>query len=341
MSFLVIFERVKSKIISARDMKTRLIFILILFLSCTELSSQIPQALEKNIIINQNIKSQTQINFKFENGKPKEKGYKNAYKEYDRNGNVVKEEYYRRGDINQELSYEYNKNQDKTEYVNYSVKEDEIRFKQTIDYNAGGKKVKERRFNGSEHRVIDYNYNDQGKLSEIIKTDPQGNLVQRRIFSYDGNVANIKVLNNKGNIISRIVNKYDNRGNLIEYREFKPNGERTKKITYKFNDKNNKTEETKYQKGNFIYRKNFKYNNNDQLVEIHKEQPKGKVHTSKIYSYNDNGLLAKEMWYDSMAEKYSHKKYFYNNSGIVKKARVYYAFYDYKVLYRYKYKFYD
>ena len=340
MSFLVIFEQVKSKIILINSMKTISILFLMTFLPLNVLLAQLPQALKKNTIVNQDIQSQTQINFKYKDGEPADEGYKNSFKEFDHNGNVIKEEYYRRGDINQELSYKYNQNQDKTEYVNYSVEEDEVRFKQTIDYNSQGKKIRERRFNGSEHRVIDYQYNNAGKLTNIIKKDRQGNLVQKRVFSYDGNTANIRVLNNKGQLISRVVNKYDNNGNLIENLEYNPDGQRTKKISYKFNGNNKKIEETKYQKGNFIYRKEFAYNNNNQLVEIQKEQPKGKIHISKIFEYNSNGHLSKEMWYDSMAEEYSHKKYFYNNRGIVKKAEVYYALYDYRVLYRYNYKFY-
>ncbi len=340
MSFLVIFEQVKSKIILINSMKTLSILLLMAFLPFSELIAQLPQALENNTIIKRDIKAQTQINFKFKNGEPADEGYKNSFKEFDRNGNVIKEEYYRRGDINQELSYKYNQNQDKTEYVNYSVEEDEVRFKQTIDYNSQGKKVRERRFNGSEHRVIDYKYNSAGKLSNIIKKDRKGNLVQKRVFSYEGNTAKIRVLNNKDQLISRIVNKYDDNGNLIENLEYNPNGKRTKKITYKFNDNNKKIEEIKYQKGNFIYRKEFAYNNNNQLVEIQKEQPKDKIHISKIFEYNSEGNLSKEMWYDSMAEEYSHKKYSYNNRGIVKKAEVYYALYNSRMLYRYNYEFY-
>ena len=322
-------------------MRTLSIAVLILFLPLSASIAQLPQALGKSTIINQDIKAQIQINFKYQDGEPSDEGYRNFYKEFDKNGNVIKEEYYRQGDINQELSYKYNRNQNKVEYVNYSVEEDQVRFKQTIDYNSQGKKTREDRFNGSEHRVIDYQYNSDGKISRIIKKDRQGNLVQRRVFSYDGNVANIRVLNAEGKLISKIVNKYDDNGNLIENLEFKPDGKRTKKISYTFNDHNNKIEETKYQKGNFIYRKEFAYNNNNQLVEIQKEQPKGKIHISKIFEYNNEGQLSKEMWYDSMAEEYSHKKYFYDDQGIVKKAEVYYALYDYKVLYRFNYKYYD
>jgi len=323
-----------------RNMRTTALLLLLFLFPVYAVFSQLPEALEEQTIIREDIKSQVQWNYKFEDGEPAEEGYKNSFKEFDRNGNVTKEEYYRRGDINQELSYKYDHNQNKTEYVNYSAKEDEIRFKQTIDYNNRNKKVREKRYNGSEHHVIDYQYNSQDKLSRIIKKDLDENLIQKRVFSYEGNVAKIQVLNAKGKLLSRIVNKYDDRDNLIQYTEYDPEGNRMKRISYEFNQDNQKTDEIKYQKGNFIYHKTYKYNNKNNLVEIHKEQPKGEVHTSKIFEYGSDGKLSKELWYDSMADKYSHKKYFYNEKGIVEKAEVYYALYDYKVLYRYKYSFY-
>jgi len=318
----------------------RKIFVLLLFLFSLPMTyAQLPEALEISTIIEQGIESQEQWNYKFVNGKPSDKGYKNSYKEYDVNGNITKEEYYRRGDINQELSYKYDRNQNKTEYVNYSAEEDEIRFKQTINYDPDGKKVKENRYNGSEHHVIDYTYNDQDNLSTIVKTDLDGNLIQKRVFSYDGNVANIRVLDGKGNLISRIVNKYDHHDNLVEHTEYNPGGEQVKKISYSFNNKDLKTDEVKHQKGNFIYHKQYQYNDADYLVQIHKEQPRDEVHISKKFHYTRDGKLSKEEWFDSMADKYSHRKYFYNEKGIVEKAEVYYALYDYKVLYRYRYTY--
>jgi len=322
------------------SMRTTAVLLLLFFLPILNVFSQLPEALNKETIIEQGIKSQAQWNYKFEDGAPADEGYKNSFKEFDRNGNVIKEEYYRRGDINQELSYKYDHNQNKTEYVNYSAKEDEIRFKQTIDYNNQNRKVSEKRYNGSEHHIIDYRYNEQDKLSRIIKTDLDGKVIQKRIFSYDGNVAKIRVENAKGKLLSRIVNKYDDRENLIQYTEYDPEGNRIKRISYQFNPDNLKTDEIKYQKGNFIYHKTYHYNPSNNLVEIHKEQPKDEVHTSKIFEYTPEGRLSKELWYDSMADKYSHRKYFYNEKGIVEKAEVYYALYDYKVLYRYKYSFY-
>ncbi len=328
-------------------MRTFISLVIILLYTFNPLYSQLPEERLKKMVKQNNIKSLTQWNHKYSDGKPEKDGYKNAYKEFDQHGNITKELYYRRGDINQRLSYKYDQNQNKTEYINYSASKDELSYKQTIDYDDEGKKMYEERFNGSEHFVIDYKYNKNDELVEIIKkkkitsgASVNYELDERRVFTREGNTTTIEVLDDSGTLLSKIINKYNDKGNLIEFNEYEPNGERIKQISYKFNEKNLKTQEIKHQKGNFIYKKDFHYDKDGNLVEIQKEEPKDKMHISNIYEYNQENTLSKEMWFDSMAEKYSHKKFTYNSSGILEEVEVFYALYNYKVMYKFKYEFY-
>jgi hypothetical protein len=328
-------------------MRTFVTISVIVFFAINNLYSQLPEERLKEMVQHNNIKSLTQWNHKYSDGKPEKEGYKNTYKEFDKFGNVIKEIYYRSGDINQKLSYKYDQNQNKTEYINYSAKKDQISFKQTIEYDDEGKKIMEERYNGSEHFKIDYRYNDNDELTEIIKkkqitsgASVSYELDERRVFSREGNTTTIEVLDDSGTLLSKIVNKYDNRGNLIEFNEYEPNGDRVKQISYKFNDQNLKVQEVKYQQGNFIYKKDFHYDKDGNLTEIQQEEPKDQMHISKIYEYNPENKLAKEMWYDSMAEKYSHKKFTYNSNGVLQEVEVFYALYNYKVMYKFKYEFY-
>jgi hypothetical protein len=327
-------------------MRTAFSIITLLLISFNYLSAQLPEERLKKMVLDHEIKSLTQLNHKFKDDKPEKEGYKNSYKEFDENGNVIKEIYYRRGDINQKLSYKYDHNQNKTEYVNYSARNDEVSFRQTINYDNENKKVLEKRFNGSEHFNIKYQYNKQDQLTEIVKkkqiksgASVSYELDERRVFSRDGNVTTIRVLDPGEQLITKIVNKYDDDGNLIEFNEYQPTGELIKKISYEFNDENQKIVEIKHQKGNFIYKKNFHYNKDGNLVEIQQEQPEGNVYISKIFHYNDKNQLVKEMWYDTMAEKYSHKIFTYDKKGILEEVEVFYALYNYKVLYRFDYEY--
>ncbi len=319
------------------------IFFISLFFITTQIFSQLPEELMKKIIVNNNIKSQTQLNYNFKDGKPEEDGYKNAYKEFDKNGNLIKEIYYRRGNINQKMSYKYDTNQNKTEYINYDVKRDEIAFKQEFFYNDKNQKIRENRFNGNEYFKIYYDYNDQDRLKKITKKKLVGTekkLEEERIYSYNGNKQIINVLDDHGNKKSKIINTYDDDNNITSFITYDNKGNELKKFIFKYNEKGQKTDEIKYQNKNFIYHKNFSFDKKGYLVEIQMEQPKDKVHISKIYEYDTEGWVDKELRYDDMAEKYDSKKYFYGKQGLLNKVIVYYALYDYKVMYKYEYDFY-
>lgn len=319
------------------------IFFISLFFITTQIFSQLPEELMKKIIVNNNIKSQTQLNYNFKDGKPEEDGYKNAYKEFDENGNLIKEIYYRRGNINQKMSYKYDTNQNKTEYINYDVKRDEIAFKQEFFYNDKNQKIRENRFNGNEYFKIYYDYNDEDRLKKITKKKLVGTekkLEEERIYSYKGNKQIINVLDNQRNKKSKIINTYDDDNNITSFITYDNEENELKKFIFKYNEKGQKTDEIKYQNKNFIYHKNFSFDKNGYLVEIQMEQPKDKVHISKIYEYDTEGWVDKELRYDEMAEKYDSKKYFYGKQGLLNKVIVYYALYDYKVMYKYEYEFY-
>lgn len=324
-------------------MRTLAIIFISLLYSSSQLFAQLPDAKLKKMVVNHDIEALTQFNHKFKEGKPEEDGYKNIYKEFDKDGNVTKEMHYRQGEVSQRMTYKYDKKGNMTEFVNYSVRKDELKYRQTIAYNEDNNKVLENRYNGSEHFQIYYDYHENGKLAKIrkMKLIPALNkyeLQDKRVFTHDQNVTTIKVMDPDDQVVKKIVNKYDDRGNLIEFNEYEPNGDRIKQISYAFNEDNMITKEEKYQKGNFIYSKSYDYDKEGNLVEVQKEQPEDKYVISKVYEYNKKNL-AKEMWFDDMAEQYSHKKFVYNDDGILKEVEVYYALYQYRILYRFDYEY--
>lgn len=328
-------------------MRTIIFIISIIFITFQSLFSQLPDKHLKTMVLENDIKSITQWNHKFKDGKPAKDGYKNAYKEFDENGNVTKEIYFRQGDINQELSYKYDHNQQKTKYENYDASKDEISFQQIIDYNDKGKKIQEKRYNGSEHFKINYKYNNQGDRTESIKKKRKKSgasvtyeLEEKRIYNRDGNKVTIEVLTPDDALIKKIVNKYDNNGNLVEFSEFDENDNRLKQISYEYNEKNQKIKEIKHQRGNFIYEKQFQYNDQNNVAEIQTEEPKGEVYISKVFDYDNDDNLVKEMRFEPRVDKYSHKKFSYNEDNILEEVEVYYATYDYKIQYKFDYEYY-
>jgi len=290
----------------------------------------------KENIAKNHIQTQVQWNHKYEKGKPKKTGYKNFSKKFDYKGNVIEEIYYQSGTVDQKLSYKYDNNENKVEFINYNGNESKVMFKQNITYDNSTRRIREERYNGLDYQIIKYSYNKNSKLAKIVRSDINGNIEHKRIFKYSGNICNIDIYRDEKHISGKITNKYDSNDNIIETIEYDQKGKIKEKYEYHF--KNNLViEKTKYLSGNFIYKESYKYDSNKNLVKILKEQPKGKTITNNTYAYDNNWNLIEEQWYDNNPNEYSKKKYFYSKKGVLERVEVYYSLYKYKIQYKYKY----
>ena len=316
-----------------------LTIITVLIFSVQFLFGQLPGEKKwKENIIKNNIQTQIQWNYKYEKGKPKKEGYKNFTKKLDHNGNVIEEIYYQSGSVDQKLSYKYDDNENKVEYVNYKGDETKIMFKQNITYDNLTRKIREERYNGTDYQIIKYNYK-KNKLSEIIRSDIYGNIEHKRIFIYVGNICTVSILSDKENKIGEIINKYDDNDNIIESIEYDVHGKIKEQYFYTF-EGNLVTEKTKHVLKNFIYKEIYQYDSNGNLIEIVKEEPQGNIFISNLYKYDSSGNLMEEEWYDDNPNENSKKTYTYTSKGILEKVEVYYALYRYRIQYRYEYTYY-
>lgn len=290
----------------------------------------------KENIAKNRIQTQVQWNHKYEKGKPKKTGYKNFSKKFDYKGNIIEEIYYQAGTVDQKLSYKYDNNENKVEFINYNGDENRVMFKQNITYDNSTRKIREERYNGLDYQIIKYSYNDNNKLAKIVRSDIYGNVEHKRIFEYSGNVCNIDIYSDEKHISGKITNKYDNNDNIVETIEYDQKGKVKEKYEYNF-ENNLVKEKTKYISNNFIYKETYEYDSDRNLVKILKEQPKGKTITNNIYTYDIKGNLIEEQWYDNNPNEYSKRTYFYSKNGVLESVEVYYSLYKYKIQYKYEY----
>ncbi len=320
-------------------MKKLTIFILFIFSLAQVLGQEPGEKKWKENLSKNRIQSQVQWNHKYVKGKPKRDGYKNFTKKFDHNGNVIEEIYYQAGNVDQKLSYKYDEDDNKVEYVNYKGDESKVMFKQNITYDNSKRKIREERYNGTDYQIIKYSYDDKNRITEIKRSDVFGNIEHHRVFNYKGKICEISIIDEQENNIGKIINKYDNNDNIIESTEYDANGEIKEKYLYTF--KNNLVQDkTKYVLENFRYREEYKYDQSRNLVKILKEEPKENIYVSNIYNYDSNGNLISEEWYDDNPNENSSKTYFYDKKGILERVEVYYALYRYKIQYRFDYKHY-
>lgn len=320
-------------------MKKHILLLYLLF-AALFVFGQVPGELKwKENIAKNNIQTQVQWNHKYEKGKPQKKGYQNYSKKFDLNGNVIEETYFKSGYVNKKLSYKYDNNENKVEFVNYRGSANEVIFKQNISYDNSARKIREERYNGKDYQIIKYTYDNKNRLIKTVRSDVFGEIEHQRVFSYSGNTCNISIIEGKSHKIGKIVNKYDNKNNIIESAEYDKKGILKEQYYYIF-DGNLVIEKTKYLFGKFHYKETYSYNSNNNLIKTIKEQPKGEVIDDHIYKYDSQNNLIEEEWYDNNPNENSKKTYFYNSKGILEKVEVYYSLYKYRIQYKYKYKFY-
>jgi len=315
------------------------LFIFIIFINIGLAQNPGIEKWKENIIKN-NVKGQIQWNFKYKkNGKLSKDGYKNFQKRFDNKGNIIEENYFRSGDLAQEIKYKYDNKENTIEYENFKTSKNKMLFKQNITYDNNNKKIREERFNGSQYNIIKYIYSDDKKLSKIIKYDKTYDVEQTRIFVYNADLCTITILNCNNDIIGKQINKFDHNNNIIETIEYNNQNKIEKRFIYTFNNKNKIISKTEYAFNNFISTEKYKYDNNNRLVKVLKEQPKGNIFVNNIYKYNMNNYLVEEQWSDDNSTSYSTKKYFYNKHNLVERTEVFYALYNYRIVYKYKYNY--
>lgn len=137
-------------------------------------------------------------------------------------------------------------------------------------------------------------------------------------FDKDGNTIEKIEYNKDGSIKKRETAKYDAKGNILEESSFESKSDKenkdsnTKKVIYKYNAANDKTEESVFDgDGKLVRRTVFTYNRNgDKSAEVTMDAS-GKVLKKSIYTYDTKGLKSERKTFNGENVLESTKKYEY------------------------------
>ncbi len=297
------------------------------------------EATEQQWIRENHIQTKTQYDHSYVNGKPASKGYTSSVTTYDKNGNIVEEKNYRRsGEVLYINTYKYDSQGNRIEYVKYDGNREKINYKQSFVFDGKGNKLIETGYNGADHYKNTYKYDGQGNLIEInYYVDDE--LDEQRQLRRDGNLTEIKVYDGQGAFKFTLLNRYDNRKNLIEEVKNEVNNTTSRKVNYDYDQHANLNEEVKYLYGNFTYRMIYKYDQKNNLLEVKEEKPGSDPYILKKYTYTPGGMLTKEEWRPDADKKFSVKEYTRNSNGTVQNIDCFFASYDFRVLYKFKYEY--
>jgi hypothetical protein len=299
---------------------------------------------ERARIANSKVSKSTQWTYKYTQGKINQKGYITTESKYDEKGNVIEVINYKStGQISSKLLYKYDDKNNRIEYQKFEKRdkpEIELTYKQSFTYDDKGNKKIENGCDGLSGYKIIYNYLPDGKTKDITKYNVNNTISEKWESTYNNNVQTIKVLKQGINLDYTLDRKTDSRDNIIEEVRKDSKGKEVARTTAEFDANNNVTTTAEYYSGKLSKKFTYKYNNQNQLIEIDLVSLDGSLSLSRAYKYDDKGNVLEEKWFDGVPNDLSSKNYKYNEKLNPAEIESYYSDYKYKVLYKYTYEYY-
>lgn len=298
---------------------------------------------ERERIANSKVSKTIQWTHKYSQGKLNEKGYLTTESKYDEKGNVIEVINYKSsGQISSKLLYKYDKDNNKIEYQKFEKKDKptlEMTYKQSFIYDDKGNKKIENGFDGIAPYKIMYSYLSDGKVQNITKLGADNSVIEKWESTYSGNTQTIKILKLGKNLDYILIRKTDANGNTIEETRKDSKGNEVKRTTSEYDRKNQLIANAEYYSGKLSKKFKYKYNAQNQIVEIIQVNPDGTEFLNRAFKYDSKGILLEEKWFDGIPNDLSSKNFKYNDRSIPAEVESYYSDYKYKVLYKYTYEY--
>jgi hypothetical protein len=313
--------------------------ILALFLCQQLLSQPIFETKNKEVIVKQKVESQTNWDYNFNKGKPSPKGILTSYTRYNSRGDIEEYVTYKMKDTLTYETFDYDQQGKRIDYTKHKGGKKNISYQKISKYDDKGNLISENGFDGTEKFRNNYHYNDQGKLSDI-NYYIENTLSEKRIFQYNGDTAQVTILNSSDIVTSYMSLKYDDNGNMLEETIYDANKNLLETRIFVYNSESKVISEVKYLQGNFSYKLAYLYDTRGELINIDEENLENSRYIKKNFKYNDNGFLIEMNWRRKPDEDFNKRNYTYDGNGLCTQVLTYYPSTDFKILTKYEYEFY-
>lgn len=325
-------------------MKRILLIILSSILSLSVSAQTRSELVSREKIAKNKIASVSQWTHKFVKDKVDSKGTVTVVTKYDKNGNPVEVLNYKPdGNVSSRHEYKYDKQNRKTEYNQFQVpmggSQVKLSFKQTFSYDEKGNKKVELGYDGKTQYRITFSYYDDSKQKEIVKYGAANSIEEKWSFEHKGNVTTVIVYKPVGKVEKKIIRKYDANSNLIDEASFNGLEKELGRTTFEFDSQGLMKSKSEYYGGSLRASYSYIYDKENQLIEVYQTNQAGEKILFSAYRYDSNGNMLEEKWFDGQPGDYSKRNFKLDNQGNVNEVEAYYSDYNYKVVYKYTYKF--
>jgi YD repeat-containing protein len=321
-------------------MKKRL-FSLLFSLICIVVWTQptIDKKLRDNIAAN-NIRSQTNWEYKYSGDKPAETGTRTSVTKYNPLGYATEIiSYNPKGMVINVEKYRYDETGNKLEYSRFEGgNENQIAYQKICSYDTHNNVTEEKGFDGVEKFSNHYTYDAQGNITEIVY-NKNGVLKEKRVFVKDGLKTTVSIYNPSGKMISRLLLNFDSKNNLLEETVYGINQDIIERKIFDYDEKRNIRRESKYKLNKMTLRTTYNYNDAGDLSEIFEEGPDGVKFVKKSIAYNARGFVIEIKSRRKANEDFNSITYGYDAKGICTQSETVYPATQYRALTKYEYEF--
>jgi len=325
-------------------MKAFSILLFLVGLSFETLSAQtISELMSKEKIAQNKIETITQFTHRMQNDKVDSKGYKSVETIYDKNGNVIEVVNYKpNGVVASRHLYKYDDKDRKIEYQQFQdlpSKGFGLAFRQAFTYDSKGNKLTEIGYDGRTTYRIAYSYTPDGKQKDITKYSASNSIDEKWIFENSDSKVKISIFKPAETLNKIIERTIDAQGRVIDEENITPAGKELGRTSFKYGTGDVLLAKSEFYGGELRATYDYIYDDRNQLVEVYLTKPGANKILYSSYKYDKSGNLLEEKWYEDGASDYSRRNYKIDSKGNIDEVDAFYSDYNYRVVYRYSYKF--
>lgn len=311
------------------------ILLLLILIARIGVFGQTLEEHEKEIAAKNNLKTKAQWDYNYTGGKHEAQGKRTSITTYSRSGEILRVDFLSsNGQVTSWERYDYDERGNRILYERESTNS---KYKKESKYDLNNNVILEAGFNGGETFRNTYEYNSQGKLTEVIRS--AGNKIDEKIvYNHSGNTANVNVYTGGKTLTSKLKLVYDSKGNILEEAVLSVDNRELESKKFRYNSRSEIIEEEKTRNGKFYYRITYEYDTSERLTSVSEETLAKKKYVKKIYTYDLNGNLTEYKWRRNPDDEFNVKEYTYDSQGICTSVHTLYPQSNYELLTKFMYE---
>ena len=224
---------------------------------------------------------------------------------FNEKGNFTERIYSKNGKIDSKQTYIYNDKGNIIEQKEYDS-DGNLKLQTTYNYDDNGNKIEENTFGGYQTQKTTYKYDDKRREVESLLTlsfqGINGSAELRITKEYDqkGNIIEEKNYNNHNKLSSKGIYTYDERGNKIKEIFINLDSKKPEeKNIYIYDKNNNKIEVQKYISENLSEKTTIKYDEKGNILEEHITDFNIKTSFKIVYKNDKTGNPIEKVYYNN------------------------------------------